>query len=78
MAGNYKVVLVGDVEVGKTTLFNRFKEGKFVESGEERQTRQQAEWKKTWEYEGEQLTVRKTILKAILLLYRTPLLCLHT
>ena len=56
-AGDYKVVLVGDLEVGKTTLFNRFKEGKFVDSGDERQTRQQAECKKTWTHDGEQFTV---------------------
>ena len=55
--GSYKVVLVGDVEVGKTTLFNRFKLGRFVDSGDEKQTRQQAEHSKTWEYEGETYSV---------------------
>lgn len=56
-AQSYKVVLVGDLDVGKTTLFNRFKVGDFVESGDERQTRQEAEYHKTWEYEGERLSV---------------------
>ena len=59
-AQSYKVVLVGDLDVGKTTLFNRFKLGDFVESEDERQTRQQAEHHKTWEYEGEQLSVSKS------------------
>ena len=59
-AQSYKVVLVGDLEVGKTTLFNRFKLGEFVESGDERQTRQEAEHHKTWEYKGEQFSVSIT------------------
>lgn len=56
-ADSYKVVLVGDLDIGKTTLFNRFKTGEFVEVGDERQTRQQAEHHKTWEYEGETFSV---------------------
>ena len=58
-AENYKVVLVGDLDVGKTTLFNRFKLGQFVDSEDERQTRQQAEHSKTWEYEGETFSVSR-------------------
>ena len=54
---SYKVVLVGDLDVGKTSLLNRFKFGKFVESGDEKQTRQQAEHRKRWEYEGETFSV---------------------
>lgn len=57
-ADSYKVVLVGDLEVGKTTLFNRFKLDQFVDTGDdERQTRQQAEHSKTWEYKGETYSV---------------------
>lgn len=56
-ADSYKVVLVGDLEVGKTTLFNRFKLGQFVDTEDERQTRQQAEHSKTWEYKGETYSV---------------------
>ena len=56
-AGSYKVVLVGDLDVGKTTLFNRFKLGEFVECGDERQARQDAEHSKTWEYGGETFSV---------------------
>ena len=56
-AESYKVVLVGDVEVGKTTLFNRFKCGEYVDSEDERQTRQQAEYSKTWNYKGEEYSV---------------------
>lgn len=28
----YKIILIGDAGVGKTTLFNRIKTGKFIES----------------------------------------------
>lgn len=59
-AGSHKVVLVGDLDVGKTTLFNRFKLGEFVESGDEKQTRQEAECSKTWEYKGEKLSVSES------------------
>ena len=54
---SYKVVLVGDLDVGKTTLYNRFKHGKFVDSEDEKQTRQEAEHSKTWEYKGQQFSV---------------------
>ena len=54
----YKVVLVGDVDVGKTSLFNYFKLGKFVEDEGEGQSRRDAEHAKTWQYEGEELAVR--------------------
>ena len=55
---SYKVVLVGDLEVGKTTLYNRFKHGQFVDGGDERQTRQEAEHSKTWQHGGETYSVR--------------------
>ncbi len=46
-----KVVLVGDFEVGKTSLFMRFKTGRFEEV--ERQTRAEAECAKSWQVDGE-------------------------
>ena len=58
MAEGLKVVLVGDVDVGKTSLFYRFKTGKFLDGQSEGQARKDAEHHKTWEYEGEQLSVR--------------------
>lgn len=62
MAEGFKVVLVGDVDVGKTSLFNRFKTGKFLEGQSEGpQARRDAEHHKTWEYKGEQLSVRSLV-----------------
>lgn len=57
MSEGFKVVLLGDMDVGKTSLFNRFKTGKFVEGLSEGHARRDAEHHKTWEYEGEQLSV---------------------
>lgn len=65
-AKDIKVVLVGDPDVGKTTLFNRFKMEKFVDGGDQRQTRKEAECVKTWQYEGEELSVRLYCCLAVL------------
>lgn len=45
MASENKVVLIGDPEVGKTTIFTRFKTGQFSENVES-QTRKEADCKK--------------------------------
>ena len=50
-----KVVLVGDEGVGKTTLFNRFSKGEFVETtGGPSRT---SELQKKWELNGKEVSV---------------------
>ena len=50
-----KVVLVGDEGVGKTTLFNRFSKGEFVETtGSPSRT---SELQKKWELNGKEVSV---------------------
>lgn len=50
-----KVVLVGDVGVGKTSLFMRFKTGRFVE-GTTHNPRE-GEFKKKWTLNGKEVSV---------------------
>ena len=50
-----KVVLLGDLDVGKTSLFMRFKENKFMEVSS--QTRKEADAKKEWNVGGEEYCV---------------------
>ena len=50
-----KVVLVGDVGVGKTTMFMRFKTGEFVE-GTAHNPRE-GEYHKTWTAGGREISV---------------------
>ena len=57
-----KVVLVGDEGVGKTTLFLRFKEDKFVEVTQH--TRYMAEHSKEWTVGGQPVKVYYSVLNA--------------
>lgn len=50
-----KVVLVGDVGVGKTTLFLRFKTGEFCENHSHNP--REGEYHKKWQVEGEEVSV---------------------
>ena len=52
-----KIVLIGDVGVGKTSIFNRFKTGQFTENAAP-QTRKEADCKKTVTVDGKEVTVR--------------------
>lgn len=52
-----KIVLIGDVEVGKTSIFTRFKTGQFTENAAP-QTRKEADCKKTVTVDGKKVTVR--------------------
>lgn len=54
---NNKVVLIGDLEVGKTSIFTRFKTGQFSENVEA-QTRKEADFKKKITVDGKEVTVR--------------------
>lgn len=49
-----KVILVGDVGVGKTSIFTRFSTGEFEPAGKE------AEIQKTWQIKGVQVSVSDT------------------
>lgn len=51
-----KVVLVGDVGVGKTTIFNRFSKGEFVESSGST-TSHSADVQKKWYLNGKEVSV---------------------
>ena len=48
-----KVILIGDVGVGKTSLFTRFRTGQFEYSGEQKI----AEFQKCWTINGAQVSV---------------------
>lgn len=50
-----KVVLVGDVGVGKTSLFLRFKTGEFSESTSHNP--REGEFHKTWQVDGSEVSV---------------------
>ena len=54
----HKVVLIGDHMVGKTSLFTRFKTGRFVQVPS--QTRKEAEHMKKWTQNGEELCVSRS------------------
>lgn len=56
MASENKVVLIGDPEVGKTTMFTRFKTGQFSENVES-QTRKEADCKKSVMVDGKEVVV---------------------
>lgn len=51
-----KVVLVGDVGVGKTSIFLRFKTGKFQETTPSHNPRE-GEWRKEWSVAGSTVSV---------------------
>ena len=53
-----RVLLVGDLGVGKTTIFNRFKTGQFVEDTYSSSGRTLLEYKKHISSEGKEATVR--------------------
>ena len=50
-----KVVLVGDVGVGKTSLFVRFKTGEFTENTSHNP--REGEYHKNWQVDGTQVSV---------------------
>ena len=61
-----KVVLVGDVGVGKTTLFNRFSKGQFVETtGSQSRT---SELQKKWELNGKEVSVSWLVMAWVIIL----------
>lgn len=51
-----KVVLVGDVGVGKTSIFLRFKTGKFQETSPSHNPRD-GEWRREWQVAGSNVSV---------------------
>lgn len=55
-----KVVLLGDAEVGKTTIFTRFKTGETQQSGGIRTT-EDCEWTKPLEVDGKETAVSSDI-----------------
>ena len=55
VCAEHKVVLIGDHQVGKSSLFMRFKTGRFMPV--ESQTRKEAEHMKKWTQDGEELCV---------------------
>ena len=59
-----KVVLVGDVGVGKTTLFLRFKTGEFCENHSHNP--REGEYHKKWQVEGEEVSVSAGHLYSVL------------
>ena len=56
MASENKIVLIGDPEVGKTSIFSRFKNGHFSENVES-QTRKEADCKKRIMVDGKEVEV---------------------
>lgn len=56
MASENKIVLIGDPDVGKTSIFTRFKTGQFSENVES-QTRKEADCKKTITVNGKEVEV---------------------
>ena len=56
MASENKVVLIGDPDVGKTSIFTRFKSGQFSENLES-QTRKEADCKKSVMVDGKEVVV---------------------
>ena len=56
MASENKIVLIGDPEVGKTSIFTRFKNGHFSENVES-QTRKEADCKKSVKVDGKEVEV---------------------
>ena len=54
-----KVVLVGDVGVGKTTLFMRFKSGEFVEITTHNP--REGEYHKKWTIDSNEVSVSKSL-----------------
>ncbi len=52
-----KVVLVGDVGVGKTTLFLRFKTGEFTENTSHNP--REGEYRKMWDIGGREVSVSR-------------------
>ena len=50
-----KVILIGDVGVGKTSIFTRFRTGEFESSGDQKI----AEHQKKWTVNGRDVTVRR-------------------
>lgn len=59
-----KVVLVGDVGVGKTSIFLRFKTGKFQETTPSHNPRE-GEWRKEWSVAGSTVSVSVTVLHEV-------------
>lgn len=51
-----KIVLIGDLDVGKTSIFTRFKTGLFSENVE-MQTRREADYKKSVTVNGKEVMV---------------------
>jgi GTPase SAR1 family protein len=56
MASENKIVLIGDPEVGKTSIFTRFKNGHFSEDVES-QTRKEADCEKKVKVDGKEVVV---------------------
>lgn len=56
MASENKIVLIGDPEVGKTSIFTRFKSGQWTENVES-QTRKEADCEKKITVDGKEVVV---------------------
>ena len=55
-----KVILVGDVGVGKTSIFTRFRTGEFDPPGGDQKI---AEFQKSWLIDGKKVSVSDTLLQ---------------